>query len=496
MSYDCVIVGSGISGLTAATILARNGQRVALVEKAHRIAPVMRGFFRQGVYFDTGFHYTAGLGDGEILDRLFRYLGISSKLEKYPFVSDRFDVLRYSGEESEFSFPVGEDTLKNTLLSAFPRERSAIGKYLAMVDNACRAIPYMDLDAEFTPFGSFMGVHGPSLRESLDGLTSDEELKRLLSVHSLLYGVPDDEVPFFIHATIAGLYYKSAHGIKGGGLCLIRAFEECLGELGVDIFTGRAVRQIDLHPDGKLRGIILEDDEVLAANNCVSTIHPRAALSLVPPSTLRPAYRHRLEQLEETLSAFMLYAVCDSPATLLQGTNLFLSHREEQSVASGNCEIERRTIYLAGTAPYRNDPGARGFVAICPADQSSTARWVGSRRGERPPDYLEFKGEVMECMKHRIESCCPELKGRFRVLDGATPLTLSDFASNPWGGLYGVKHKVGQYNPMPTTRIPGFYLAGQSVTAPGILGSALSAFLTCGSILGHEQLRQGVKRCN
>jgi all-trans-retinol 13,14-reductase len=61
-------------------------------------------------------------------------------------------------------------------------------------------------------------------------------------------------------------------------------------------------------------------------------------------------------------------------------------------------------------------------------------------------------------------------------------------ANNPFGSIYGVKHKIGQFNPMPVTKSKTLYLAGQAVVAPGIMGAVISAFLVCGFIIGHEQL--------
>jgi all-trans-retinol 13,14-reductase len=50
-------------------------------------------------------------------------------------------------------------------------------------------------------------------------------------------------------------------------------------------------------------------------------------------------------------------------------------------------------------------------------------------------------------------------------------------------------------NPIPLTKIPNLYLAGQAVTAPGILGTMMSAFLACGYIVGHETLRKELRQC-
>ena len=495
MTYDHVVIGSGISGLVTATLLAQQGHRVALVEKAPVLAPVLRGFSRQGILFDTGFHYAGGLGDGEILDLLFRYLGIAGSLEKYPFAKDSFDIFRDVESQEEFHFPIGYGPLRENLCAAFPHEQVGITKYLERVQEACQANPYLNLDVEFDEFNAPLGVHGLSLEEVLDRLIGDTALKGLLSMHSLLYGVSAKEVPFFLHASVAGLYYQSVHGLKGGGLSLVQAFKKRLDELGVDLFLGQAAQKFTCSPSGSLAGVILADGKLLSCSNCVATVHPQVVLDLVPPDRLRPVYRRRLGTLEETVSAFMLYGACESPTQLLQGRNYFLSRRSGPLGDPGEGELENRPIYLAGTAPDKQGPGARGFVAICPADQSCTAPWSGSQSGKRPEEYLRFKDKIMQRLQRHIENSCPGLRGGFRIVDGATPLTMRDFAANPAGGLYGVKHKVGQYNPMSRTRVPGLFLAGQGVVAPGLLGGALSGFLTCGHMLGHDQLRKGVKAC-
>lgn len=493
--YDFVVIGSGISGLATATIMARHGYRVAVLEKSPLIAPVLRGFSRQGVLFDTGFHYAGGLEDGGILDRFFRYLGVADRLEKYPFAADRFDIFRDTDGNGDFHFPIGYEPLREALCSAFPDESKAVDAYLAAVREACQTFPYLNLDSGFGEQGVLASVNGPSLAEFLDRITDNTALKSILSLHTLLYGVPPEEVSFSFHAGVVGGYYQSVHGIKGGGLSLAQAFQSRLGELGVDLFLGKEVKRIRLAPDGKVAGVETYEGEVFPCSGCVSTVHPQVFIDLVPPERLRPVYRRRLTELDETVSAFILYGVCELSVPLLQGTNLFLGRLEPPAGGLFGGDLEERIFYLAGTAADAKGPGGRGFVAICPADQASTSRWGDSHRGSRPDDYLRFKDEIMGRMQRHIEGCCPELRGRFEIAAGATPLTMRDFAANPRGGLYGAKHKVGQYNPMSGTRVPGLFLAGQAVAAPGVLGGMLSAFLTCGHILGHDRLRKGVKEC-
>lgn len=495
MTYDFIVIGGGVSGITSALILARNGYQVAIVERAEQLAPVVRGFSRAGLQFDTGFHYTGGLGAGEPLDLFFRYLGVADRLVSFPFSEQGFDIFRSCREGFELRLPAGYRPLRDSMADAFPRDIPAIDRYLGMVKDICASMPYLNLDADFGALTSLQSIHGPSLEETLDSLTDNKLLKSLLSMHSLLYGVSPEEVPFSQHARIVGNYYLSARGIRGGGVSLVRAFEARLGELGVDVCCGSEVAALTVTAAGAVAGVRLGNGDELGCRGCIATLHPRSLADLVPDGLFRPSYRKRLKALEETVSAFMLFAVADAPIPVLAGANLFLFPDAERLSGLGTRGPEETPLYLTGA--YR-DGGSEphGFIAISPALFGQMDSWADSVTGSRPAGYRQFKKEMSERMQRHIEICCPELGGTIHHAEGATPLTLRDYGSAPLGGLYGVKHMVGQYNPLPLTRVKGLFLAGQAVVSPGILGAVLSGFVACGAILGHDRLRKELKGCS
>lgn len=493
MGYDFVVIGAGVSGITSALALARNGLRVALLEKSERTAPLLRGFSRQGVHFDTGFHYTGGLGPGEPLDVFFRYLGLSDAVTSFPFDESGFDIFRCAAEGFEFRFPCGYELIRRELGAAFPGERPAIDSYLARVRSLCAALPYQNLDA---PIGSeilLQRVFGPTLKETLDSLTGNPLLKSLLSMHTLLYGVSSAEVSFVQHAVVVGNYYQSASGIRGGGLSLARACDARLAALGVDVFCGCEATGISTDAQGACSGVRLGSGEFLESRGCVATLHPRLLLDLVPDRAFRPAYVKRLAALEDTASAFLAYAVCAEPIPSLAGANRFLLPDADCIHRIGKAGGEA-PLYISGA--YREGeslPG--GFIGIFPATFAEAATWRESGPGRRPEGYRLFKEQALDRMRRQIERLSPDLAGDMRSFGGSTPLTIRDFCNSPAGGLYGVKHMVGQYNPLPATRMKGLYLAGQALVSPGVMGAMLSGLLACGTILGHEHMREELKAC-
>jgi len=496
VKYDFVVIGAGASGITTAIVLAKNGYRVALVEKSKKTAPVLRGFTRNGLSFDTGFHYTGGLGEGQILDIFFRYLGVDDQVEKEPYDEECFDLIRFLKPQFEFRFPYGYEKIKNRFHETFPEDKSAVDHYLDAVRQSCVSRPYLNLDAQMHPLEIIKNLHGPSLKETLDGLTGNRLLKHILSIHCCLHGVPPEQVSFVNHARVVGGYFESVHGIKGGGRSLVRALDAQLEKVGVDVFCGQRVTQIQFSADGAVSGVRLENHSTLRAKACVCTVHPRILVDFVPHSLFRPTYIRRLLSLEETGSVHILFGKCASPLQNLSGCNMFLIPGLDYPILKEDGSISERSLFMTCTSQIDGAFSGKGFIAICPSSAAEMERWWKSETGKRPQEYLVFKEGIVEEMREHIEASCPEFAGKIHFLECSTPLTLRDFTNSPFGSMYGVKHRMDQYNPVHVTRVKSLFLAGQAIVAPGVLGTLVSAFLACGAILGHDRLRNELRKCS
>jgi len=497
MKYDYVVIGAGVSGMTAAIILAKNGHRVALVEKSTRTAPLLRGFVRQGVFFDTGFHYLGALGDGEIMSTLFRYLGIADKVTKEPFDPEGFDVFRFQGSKPEFRFPYGYERIRKRFHEVFPqaKDKKAVDDYFNAVKENYDKFPYLNLDADLSLTQALRGVHGPSLQETLDALTDNRFLKYILTLHCFLHGVSPEEVSFTQHACIVGPYYLSAYGLEGGGRSLSKAFDSQIEQLDVRVYCGQEVSEILLSPQRAVRGVRLANEEVLECTGCVSTLHPHSLLALVPASLFRRSFVSRLKTLEETTSAYIVYGDWQSPRKYLERSNLILSPGPGYPLIRENGPVEERIFFISFPQKEGRNASDHGAMVLCQAHPKETEHWNGSRPGKRPADYLRFKEQITARIEQHVELTCPELTGQINYLGCCTPLTLKEKTNSPYGSLYGAKHRIEQYNPLPVTRLGNLYLAGQSIVAPGVLGAMISGFVACGSFVGHDRLRAELKKC-
>ena len=98
-SYDVIVVGAGVSGLTTALALSKEGKRVLVLEKENYIGGVCRSYNVEGYTVDTGPHIITRLDSGPmriLMDRYFDYLPnfvpfgkyylrINNKIKQFPW---------------------------------------------------------------------------------------------------------------------------------------------------------------------------------------------------------------------------------------------------------------------------------------------------------------------------------------------------------------------------------------------------------------------------
>jgi phytoene dehydrogenase-like protein len=80
-TYDTIIVGGGMAGLTSAAFLSRAGQKILLIEKNRECGGLVNTFTRDGFHFDAG---VRALEDAGIIFPMLKDLGIQLEIVKSP----------------------------------------------------------------------------------------------------------------------------------------------------------------------------------------------------------------------------------------------------------------------------------------------------------------------------------------------------------------------------------------------------------------------------
>lgn len=96
-NYEVIVIGSGLSGLSIAYILAKNGFKVAVFEKNAQFGGCLQSFKREGVTFETGMHYVGSIEEGQILHKYFNYLSILDDIELSSLNKSCYDIIDFRG---------------------------------------------------------------------------------------------------------------------------------------------------------------------------------------------------------------------------------------------------------------------------------------------------------------------------------------------------------------------------------------------------------------
>lgn len=502
MKVDVVIVGSGISGLTAASILAKKGKSVVIVEKNTNPGGSLRQFKRKSIGYDVGFHYTGGLGEGEILSQLLGYNGALDALDVISLGSEGYDHFEFDDDKLGTKGPIrgyfSYALLQSELESYFPSEKNAIADYLQRMSSICAEVPFYNTKLPLTPFLRGYKSRPSSLDKYLTSITSDSRLRAILTAPGFLYGVPAKLASLEVHALVAHGYYSGAYTVAGGGQAIVDALLQAFAKAGGKILCGQSVESITIE-GGAVVGVYTASGEKIQCADVIYTGHPATFLDTLPEGVFRPAYKTRLRELQNSLSMFAVFAKSKKRLDTLKGPlNYYvLPGNSEVLPAGSNTPAHKRPLMMTSSRAGSTgmlQQGGNGIILLRLGYWQDVERFAQSGPGNRPPEYQQYKRSIARGMIEVAENRWGPLCGEIEPVAIGTPLTFRDELAAPDGCAYGAMHRLDQFNPDVRTRCAGLYLAGQSTLMTGVVGASISGFVAAGEILGLETLWEELRK--
>ena len=486
--YDDIVVGSGISGMTMSLILGMNRRKVLLLEKSPHIGGSMARFYKDGIPFDTGFHFTGGLHKGGILYNMLSILGINDLIEPIFLSEDNANVFIFEAENKHYNVPFGITKIKERLKGYFPEESAAIDGYFDKVKYVCEQTPSMNLH-NLMSLHNHINEDSVTLDEVLNELTRNPVLKALLSCFAMCYGVRPDEISFANHSRMCIGLYESVARVKGGGSAFVNTFRTKFKDYAVEVSSGKYIAELADVRDNRVGRFILNTGEEVSCDNCIFTIHPKEILKVLPQKYLSRAFIDRVSSFESSTGFFSVFAALEQGyeepdfdaniVTILPDYDI--NQLLDPAHKGLSALVLIKSIEHAGGKTYKVistfEPSYLGHVEA----------WKNTKTGSRPGEYQDYKNRKVEITMERIFKAFPQYKGRLKVIDSASVLTFRDYLNNHDGSAYGIKQKMGQYNLVGKLPLRNLYAAGQSSLLPGIIGAMLSSFIVGRSIISEEQ---------
>jgi all-trans-retinol 13,14-reductase len=494
-SNHVIILGSGISSLTAAAVLSKKGVRVQVLEAHPKPGGYMHCFSRFGKRFDTGAHYVGSLAPGQSFHTLLSYLDVYDDSLFTRLDPNGFDEFHFP--DFKIEMPVGYREVVARLLETFPSEKTAIQTYYQYVKHAATLFPTHDFNVEHVEQAEITKGLETSLASVVERLTENAGLRAFFYSYCTLHGVHPNDTPFALHAVMTDSLLQGAYGFTSGGDAVAKKYVEVIRENGGEVRMKTPVTRIETI-NGLAVAVHTESGERIACDTIVSGLHPRATFALIDhPEIFSPAFRSRLENLRETTAIFGIYGVQTEARGLNPLRNYhFFNSTDKDEIFKAPFAREPRAAFLCPSERTNSGGQNFSFSAHAVGPYARFAKHASSRFGARPEDYqaekIEYANQVLALM-NQMNPKIGQTVDRFVT---STPLTHLHFNGSHLGSSYGIYHSIqntGARTIGPRTRVANLILTGQNTMFPGILASALSGIISAGHILGVKPLLRELK---
>ena len=488
MKYDIIIIGSGLGGLVCAHILSKAGKSVLILEKETQPGGCLQTYRRNGMTFDTGFHYVGGLEEGQSLYKPFKMLGLT----KLPWkrLDEAFDRIRI--EEQEFSFMQGYDNFVETLQTHFPKERKALQQYVSLLKQTEEEQQHL-LNSNPTAFSSSLFETGAW--QYLTDTFQNSLLINVLSATSLKMELQKESLPLFSFLHGNASFIESSWRLKGGGSLIADSLIQDIRNQGGEIVCQATVEEL-IEKDRKLVCVRCSDGRLFEGEQFISDVHPAVTCSWIKQSEcLRGIYRKRIGSLENTFGMFTVSLVVKPRTIKYFNWNQYI-YQESDVWTFHQKNIPVKGLLICARPPEDGSEYLQQLDLLTPMTWDKLKPWTETHIGHRGESYTGMKRLLADECIRLAEQFIPGLRNSVTQAYVSTPLTYRDYTGTPEGSAYGIR-KDYRYPMMtllsPRTPLPNLLLTGQNLILHGIHGVTLTALFTCAEIVGKEYLWNQLK---
>ncbi|MEE2876597.1 MAG: NAD(P)/FAD-dependent oxidoreductase [Candidatus Neomarinimicrobiota bacterium] len=319
-SYDCIVIGGGVNGLTTSAILGKAGKKVVLFEKREMVGGLASteefapGFRCNTVLDSVPWFNGSVIADLELENHGLRFEGanitvttLESVGKELSISSDmdgtRRSIAQFSERDAERWPP-------------FCNKISMLTDFLAPLYKITPPpIPDLDLSAFFSmkPILKPVRKHGRegvvellrilpmTMIELLDEWFESEPLRGTLAsagIRHLNQGPMAVGTAFnFLHHHVGSGSVCPVQFVSGGTGMLADSLRSAAENAGVEIRTEAEVSSIILE-NGDASGIALTEGEQLTSTTVVSSLTPHSTFQLVGQQNLAPRFNRRLANIK------------------------------------------------------------------------------------------------------------------------------------------------------------------------------------------------------
>jgi all-trans-retinol 13,14-reductase len=499
-SWDDIVIGSGMGGMTTAALLAKLGRRVLVLEQHYVPGGFTHTFKRPGYRWDVGVHavgeVTAHSMPGRILERL------TDGTLRWASLGPVYDEFHYP-DGLRIDFPDNPEQFKDNLVAAFPDERRAIEEYLGRVRAVAshmkgyylaRALP-----ASLARLGDRL-LAGSAQRELetrtsdvLSGITDSERLRSVLTAQWGYYGSTPSRSSFAMQALVTRHFMWGGYYPVGGSAQIARRLLQTVADAGGWTRINCDVERI-LIAGGAAVGVRLANGEELRAKRVISAVGIASTVRrLLPQGVQSEPWAREVLSLRPAPAHVCLYLGFKGPirdAGAGPANKWFYEtydcEEDAWHVRPGNDALPEAPVLYCSFPSLKDplhDPGPEErhtgeVVTFVPYDVFTS--WRQERWKKRGDDYDTFKKQLCDGLTAQFARHMPELAAMIDYAEVSTPLSTEHFTRPIAGSIYGLEPTPERFRCRwlrPRSPIRGLFFSGSEVATVGVIGAMMGGVL-------------------
>ena len=487
-SFDYVILGAGLGGLSAAACLTRQGYRVAVLEKHYLPGGCCHTFDYGDYLFCADVHYISEYGTHQPLNQFLNYIE-----RDIPFNSldpDCIDRIILPG--IDFRIPLGWENFRDRLLSTYPEEAMPIDRYCdeikqfhQQVQSLVKEVNWFDLQQsdwlKLPKYWHLFRRRNWTLQDLYDRIGLSPKLQTILAGQSGDYALPPSEIALLSHTAIVWDYSEGAYYPKHHFKHFVDTIVAAITEGGGVVVYSTPVERIEVK-DRQVQSVTAGGKQYRATKAYISDLDPKLTVQLMHDShALSDREVRRLTSYEYSASAFNIYLGLDrtfDPQKYGIGNwNIWyypigdLNRAYQQQLAG---DLHHPWIFLSCPTMKSDEPGMAPpgnhvleIATICPYEPFKQLHETDLKA------YKAKKREVYKEIMVSVRDLIPDVDAYTRMKIYGTPTTSEYYLGQPEGNIYGAKlspRQVGLNRLGYRTELPNLFLVGATAGYPGVPG--------------------------
>ncbi len=496
-TWDAIVIGSGIGGMTSAALLAKCGLKVCVLEQHYVPGGFTHTFTRKNYRWDVGVHAVGEVTVRSMPGRLLHAL-TDGKLEWAP-LGPVYDAFHFPGG-MHIDFPDSPGQFRENLLQAFPREGAAIDKYLGLAKTISagmrgyyfsRVLPnQVSHPAEKLLASRIQPYLKATTRSVIAGLTDDPKLRTLFSAQWGYYGSTPSRSAFAMQALVVKHFLWGGYYPVGGSQRIAETLLDTVASNGGWTRIMADVQQI-LIEGGRAVGVRLKSGEELRAPRIISAAGVLSTVrNLLPESMKQTKWAQSFATLKPSSAHVCLYLGFKGDirkAGATPANQWFYEVWDSEDDAwkvTPTGELPPAPV-LYTSFPSLKDPLHQGddnhtgeVVTFVPWEIFEP--WRDKKWKRRGDDYEAFKQRMTDRLLKQLFEKLPGLKDKLAFAELSTPITTDHFVRPTSGSIYGIEPtpaRFGNRYLKPRSPVPGLFFAGSDVASVGVVGAMMGGAL-------------------